>query len=80
MREIGFRVVESDTGGRFATGLRIAATFPIWGPSRLLGGPRTIGESALFLAQKTEPDQDLKSPIDYRNRWSGIPDRIRLQA
>lgn len=80
MQEVGLRVMECGTGGSFATPLRVAATFPLWAPVRLLGGPWAFGESALYLAQKTDPDPDLKRPTDYRDRWRGIPDRIGIDA
>lgn len=70
MREIGFEVVACRSGGSFATPLRWVLTAPLWLPLRLLGGPTTLGESAIFLARKTEPDPELKQPTHYRSRWS----------
>lgn len=78
LREIGFEPKAWGSGGSFATPLRKAITFPGWAPLRLLGGAMALGESALFLAQKSEPEQDLKMPIHYRSRWRGIPDGIGL--
>lgn len=74
LQEIGFELVESGSGGSFATMLRNIVTFPLWGLLRLIGGRNVLGESALFLARKAKPQQELKSPTDYRKRWSGIPD------
>jgi SAM-dependent methyltransferase len=76
LQEVGFQPVCLSTGGSFATKLRTLLTFPIWGPLRLIGGPSTLGESALVVAKKAAPDPDLKSPVHYRSRWQGIPDRI----
>ena len=69
MQEIGLRVVEFRTAGSFATLLRWVLLSPIWLPIRLVGGPSALGESAIFLAQKSEPDPELKKPTDYRLRW-----------
>jgi SAM-dependent methyltransferase len=80
MGEIGFRVVAMGAAGSFATPLMKALTFPIWGPCALACGKRTLGESAIFLAQRTDPDPELKFPTHYRNRWKGVPDRIGLDT
>jgi SAM-dependent methyltransferase len=79
MQEVGVPAVELGTGGSFATSLRQAVTFPIWGPLRLIGGPSTLGESSLVLARKAAPNLELKAPVHYRNRWQGIPDEIGLE-
>ncbi len=78
-QEIGYRVLEVVTAGSFATAFRKIATFPIWGPMRLLGGPSVLGESLLFLLQKAEPLAELRTPVHYKDRWRGIPDRIGLE-
>lgn len=80
MQELGLRVVEGGTGGSFATPLRMAIAFPLWASLRLVGGERVLGESALFLARKAEPDPELKCPTHYRNRWQGIADRVGIDA
>jgi SAM-dependent methyltransferase len=80
MNEVGLEVVEYGTGGSFATGLKWIATLPLWGPLRLIGGPHCLGESAVFLAKRAEPDAELKAPLHYRDRWRGIPDRIGLES
>ncbi len=77
-REVGYEVVEAGTGGSFATAARSLATFPIWGPLRVFGGPTTLGESSLFLLKKAEPDAAIKTPVHYQDRWKGIPDRIGM--
>jgi 2-polyprenyl-3-methyl-5-hydroxy-6-metoxy-1,4-benzoquinol methylase len=78
-QEIGFEVVEVGTGGSFATPFRQAVTFPIWGPLRWIAGFSVLGEAALFLLKKSEPNPELKVPIHYKNRWRGIPDMIGLE-
>ena len=78
MQEHGFEVVESETAGSFATLTKLAATAPLWGPIRLLGGPRVLGESAIYLARKSTPDPELKAPVHYRNRWNGVKDRFGI--
>lgn len=80
LREIGFEVLELDSVGNFATVLRRIAMFPIWFPLRLIGGPRIFGEAAVFVARKTEPDNDLLRPVHYRDRWKGVPDNIGLEG
>lgn len=80
MQELGFQIAECGSGGSFATGFRNVVTFPFWAPLRLVGGPWTAGESALYLAKRAEPDPDLKRPTHYRDRWQGIPDRIGIDA
>jgi 2-polyprenyl-3-methyl-5-hydroxy-6-metoxy-1,4-benzoquinol methylase len=76
MQEIGLRVVEYGTGGSFATPARWFLTSPIWAPLRMLGGPTVFGECAIFLAQKAEPDPDLKRPLHYREGWGEAPNDI----
>ena len=80
MGELGFRVVEMDSAGSFSTPIMKALTFPVWGLCALACGRRTLGESAIFLAQRTKPDPELSFPTHYRNRWKGIPDRIGLES
>jgi len=80
MQETGFQVIEARSAGGFATAYRKILMFPLWFPLRLIGGPSALGESALFLARKSEPNSELKAPIHYRQRWRGIPDRIGLDA
>jgi len=79
MREVGFEIAEATSAGSFATIPRAILTFPIWALIRLLGGSHALGESAIFLARKTAPNMELKSPIHYRDRWRGVPDRIGLE-
>jgi SAM-dependent methyltransferase len=79
LQEIGFKVLSFGSSGSFATPLRWIITAPIWLPLRLIGGPKTFGESAIFVAQKSAPDPDLKRPVHYRDRWQGIPDTIGLR-
>ncbi len=79
MRELGWEVIACTTGGSFATRLRWLLTAPLWAPMRLVLGPTTLGESAVFLARSAEPDTDLTRPVHYRSRWSGIGDRIGME-
>lgn len=76
MQEVGLRVLEATSAGSFATPLRRVLGFPLWGSLRLLGGPHTLGEAAIFVAQRDEPSADLKVPTHYRSRWQGIPDNL----
>ena len=78
-REIGFEIVDMGAVGSFSTFAMKILTFPIWGPSIFLQGASPLGETAIFLAKKTEPDLSLKMPIHYQKRWKGIPDRIGLE-
>lgn len=80
MRELGFNVVDKGSAGSFSTTAMKVLTFPIWAPSALLSGISTLGEAAIFLARKSAPDEKLKLPTHYENRWQGIPDRIGLEA
>jgi SAM-dependent methyltransferase len=80
MTELGFKVIEMGAAGSFSTITMKVMTLPLWGLSTLLGGAPTLGESAIFLAQKTTPDAELSDPIHYRNRWRGTPDRYGLEA
>ena len=80
MQEIGFKVIEFRTAGSFATVLKTAISFPLWLFFRLIGGSSVIGESAIYLARKADPDPDLKRPMHYRNRWQGVADRIGINA
>jgi SAM-dependent methyltransferase len=79
MRELGFEVVEKAAVGSFSTLPLKVLTFPLWGPSVFLGGASTLGESAIFLARKANPEASLKTPTHYQKRWRGIPDRIGLE-
>lgn len=78
MRELGFEVVEHGTAGSFATPFRILLTAPLFCPLRALTGPSSLGESALYLARKTQPDTALREPLHYRSRWAGSADRIGI--
>lgn len=78
LREVGFEPKAWGSGGSFATPLRKIVTFPGWAAMRLLGGPMALGESSLFLAQKAQPQKELKMPVHYRDRWRGVPDGIGL--
>lgn len=78
-QEIGYQVCEIGTGGGFATWFRRSVSFPLWGPLRLLGGPSVLGESALILLRKGEPVVELKTPLDYKDSWQGMPDRRGLE-
>ncbi|MBW4622201.1 MAG: class I SAM-dependent methyltransferase [Cyanosarcina radialis HA8281-LM2] len=80
MQEIGLQVIEVGTAGSFATPLRMVITSPVWGLLKLMGGNHVLGESALFLAKKVDPDPDLKRPTHYRNRWEGVADQIGIDA
>lgn len=79
MRELGLAPLDRRTAGSFATPLKWVLTSPIWGPMRWLGGERALGESAIFLAQKSTPEEELTDPLHYRNRWRGIPDRVSIE-
>ena len=79
LQELGFEPVAWASAGSFATKLRWVLTAPLWIPLRLFGGPRTFGESAIFLARKAEPIADLRKPLHYRNRWQGIPDKVGIE-
>jgi 2-polyprenyl-3-methyl-5-hydroxy-6-metoxy-1,4-benzoquinol methylase len=80
MQEIGFRVVEVISAGSFSTWLRKALTFPLWASATWLRGISVLGASAIFLAQRNTPDQELRQPIHYRDRWNGIPDKIGFDS
>ena len=80
MQELGFGVMEMGTAGSFSTTTMKILTFPLWCFTIFLGGPSPLGESGIFLAQKTAPDLNLKLPTHYQNRWKGIPDRIGLKS
>jgi 2-polyprenyl-3-methyl-5-hydroxy-6-metoxy-1,4-benzoquinol methylase len=69
MREIGYKPVAWTTQGTFATPARRLVLSPLWLPFYILDRKRTLGESLIFLAQKAPPEQELKSPWDYRERW-----------
>ena len=69
LREIGYKPVAWTTQGTFATPARRIVLSPLWLPFYLLDRKRTLGESLIFLAQKGAPEQELKSPWDYRQRW-----------
>lgn len=79
MRELGFKITDKGTVGSFSTLPMKILTFPLWGPSILLGGASTLGETAIFLARKADPDVSLKMPTHYQKRWKGIPDRVGLE-
>ena len=80
MREIGFEVIAKGSGGSFSTPAMKAITFPAWATMSFLGGLSPLGEAAIFLARRSAPDEKLKLPQHYENRWQGIPDRIGLDA
>jgi SAM-dependent methyltransferase len=79
LSEIGFHLIESGAAGSFSTPLMSLLTLPLWVPVSLFGGGApSLGECAIFVAQKVEADADLKVPTHYRDRWKGVPDRIGL--
>jgi len=65
MAENGFRLVDSVTAGSFAGPLQKVALAPLAGLFRMIGGDRAIGETSIYLAQKTLPDEELVHPIHY---------------
>ncbi len=69
MQELGFSVIESTTAAGFASSLRWVIFSPLWLPIRIVGGRRVFGESAVFLAKKTQRDGDLSVPTLYRAAW-----------
>jgi hypothetical protein len=78
--ELGFETVEMGSAGSFSTRLLNLLSFPIRAFFGLVGSGHTEGESAIFLARRTQPNPDLAFPTHYRNRWRGVPDRIGLDA
>jgi hypothetical protein len=77
--ELGFKLVANAAAGSFSTPLFDVLTSPVWVPARLLGG-NAIGESAIFLAQRSRPNAELAMPVHYRDRWRGVADRIGLDT
>jgi SAM-dependent methyltransferase len=69
LREIGYRPIAWTTQGTFATLARRIVLSPLWLPFYLADRKRTLGESLIFLAQKAPPEEDLRHPWDYRERW-----------
>jgi SAM-dependent methyltransferase len=69
LREIGYKPVAWTTQGTFATPARKVVLSPLWLPFFIVDRKRSQGESLVFLAQKGPPEQELKSPWDYRDRW-----------
>jgi SAM-dependent methyltransferase len=69
MEEVGLALVACGTAGSFATLLRKTLLLPFWAPLRLIGGPRCLGESAIFLARKAAPNAELLAPHHYRETW-----------
>jgi SAM-dependent methyltransferase len=67
MAECGFRLVDAVTAGSFAGPLQKIALAPLAGLFRLIGGPRALGETSIYLAQKTTPDKELARPVHYRS-------------
>lgn len=80
MEELGFHMVEATSAGSYSTWLRRGLTFPLWAPATWLRGMSVMGASAIFLAQKGVPNQELREPVHYRDRWKGVPDRIGMEA
>jgi len=78
LKELGFTTVVRCTAGSFATPLKKILTAPIWLPMRVLGGASTLGESAIIIAVKSEPDDELRRPSHYKDRWEGKADTIGL--
>lgn len=78
MHELGFSVVSKGSAGSFSTPYMKALTFPVWALASLLNGISPLGECAIFLARRTAPDESLKLPTHYQNRWKGMPDRVGL--
>ena len=74
--EIGLKPIEWGFGGSFDRPIRRALLAPLWLPIRALCGSAVIGESALYLARRSDPDSDLSQPQDYRQRWRGVADDI----
>src|SRR5947208_61722 len=52
MSENGFRLVDSVTAGSFAGPLQKIVLAPWAAMFRLIGGPRALGETSIYLAQK----------------------------
>jgi SAM-dependent methyltransferase len=67
MLENGFRLVDAVTAGSFAGPLQKIALAPLAGMFRLIGGPRALGETSIYLAQKAPPDKELKRPEHYHS-------------
>jgi SAM-dependent methyltransferase len=60
LNEIGYRVVGKTTGGDFSSPLRRLAYSPARFIFQVIGGSRTDGDSAIYLAQKTKPNIELR--------------------
>jgi SAM-dependent methyltransferase len=67
MKECGLNLVDAVTAGTFAGPLNKVASAPLATLFRLVGGPRAVGETAIYLAAKSAPDSDLARPLHYRS-------------
>lgn len=79
MKEIGLEPIHVSSGGSFATPFLKAASWPIRAIFSMCKGLPANGECAIFIARKTKPDQQLKTPEHYEKRWQGIPDKIGME-
>jgi SAM-dependent methyltransferase len=65
MAECGLRLIDSVTTGSFAGPLQKIVLSPIAGAFRLIGGPTALGETAVYLAAKSDPEEQLTKPEHY---------------
>jgi len=75
MREIGWQLVACTAAGSFFRPWIQALLWPIrryW--------PWLIGESAIYIARKVEPDSSLRVGEHYKDRWEGRPDNIGIDV
>jgi SAM-dependent methyltransferase len=65
MAENGFHLVDAVTAGSFAGPVQKIALAPLAAAFRLIGGKRALGETSIYLAQRTAPDVVLTHPTHY---------------
>jgi SAM-dependent methyltransferase len=70
LREIGFELVERTTAGSFYGPLKRAAFLPVNWVSRKILGPLCDGDVCIYLARKTQPDNQStgRSSVVYATR------------
>ena len=67
MAECGFVLLDAITAGSFAGPLQKILLSPLAGIFRLIGGPRAVGETSIYLARKAAPNTELARPVHYRS-------------
>jgi SAM-dependent methyltransferase len=67
MAECGLRLVGSVTTGSFAGPLQKVVLAPVAAGFRLMGGATALGETAIYLAAKSQPEEQLTKPEHYQS-------------